>query len=63
MINTNNIRAEMIRKDKSIKELSKELNKSYSTISQKLNGRIKFTADELGIIAKILNVDINMFYK
>lgn len=62
MLNLDNIRAEMAKNKISGLDLAKKLNISHTSIYQKLNGKRKFTADEIGIIAKILKTDINFFY-
>ena len=43
-------------------ELAKYLNIPTSTLSDKLNGKTKFNADEVFKIAKFLNKDLEYFY-
>lgn len=62
MINLNNIKAELVRQDITLEEISIVINKTYSTTTKKIRGTTPLTAEELGLIAKHLNVDINLFY-
>lgn len=62
MLNKNSIRAELIRRNVSLKDLSIVIKKNYTTTAKKINGSGTLTAEELGLIAKHLDVDINLFY-
>lgn len=62
MINFKYIRAELVRNEVSVLELSKIIHKGKSTTYRKLQGKTRFTAEELGKIARHLNVDIKLFY-
>lgn len=62
MLKLNEIRAELVRKGVSIKDLSIIIKRSYSNTANKLRGKTSFTVDEIGIIAKYLDVDIKLFY-
>lgn len=61
-INYDNIRAEMARKKISGVEIAKKLNLSQNSFYKKINGKRNFTALELGILANILDTEINFFY-
>ena len=63
MVNLQNIKAEMTRRNLNQIKLSKELGVSFRTINLKLSGKRKFTADELYSISKILKVDISIFFE
>ena len=49
------LKAEMVKKDVSISELSEKLGIHYNTLSKKLNSG-EFTLSEMRSIAKILNL-------
>lgn len=62
MVNLSNIRAEMAKKRISGINLAKELKLSQRSIYLKLNGQREFTANEIGIIAKILDVELEKLF-
>lgn len=61
MLNYQNIKAEMTRSNLNQKELAEILDVSPRTISLKLSGVRKFTAEELFKLSQVLKVDINIF--
>lgn len=56
---TSAVRAEMGRQGKKFHELTLPLNRSYPTISSRLNGHTPFTLDELEKIAAFLGMTTN----
>lgn len=63
MVKLENVRAEMAKKRVTGMNLAKILGISQNAFYQKINGKRKFTADELGIIAETLEAEINFFYR
>lgn len=57
-----NINAEMARQNFSIAKMAKELSLSYQGFYHKIKGNRKFTADEIINLARILKVDVNIFF-
>lgn len=56
MTDTNKLKAKIIEKGFNITSLAKELNTSKSTLSQKINNKIKFSQKDIREISKILNL-------
>lgn len=53
-----NVKAEAARMNMSIKELAERSDIRYQTLSDKINGRTKFSVDEAIKIKKVLGVDM-----
>lgn len=62
LVNNQNIKAELARKNLTQLELANLLGVSGRTVSLKINGVRQFTAEELYKVSKILDVDINIFF-
>lgn len=62
MIDIQSIKAEMARKNISQMQLSKKLGLSFQTLNLKMRGKRPFKADEISNIARILSVDLNIFF-
>ena len=45
------------------KQVCKEIGISYQAYNNKENGKVKFTADEIGALAKLFNVSPSKFYE
>lgn len=56
-MNTNELRAEMKRKNITFGKLAKALNISYMTLWNKTNGKTEFKLNEIKQIAKILELN------
>lgn len=62
MIDLNAVRAEMARKNITIKELAKKMKLSTNSLSRKLNSKTEFKVSEVSKIAKLLNVEVTIFF-
>lgn len=58
-----NIRREMFEKDEQQKDLAELLNLTESEISLKLHGRRKFKLEEIKILCKHYNRDVNELFE
>jgi len=63
MIDIQSIKAEMARNNLTQMQLSKKLGLSFQTLNLKMRGIRPFKANEISSIAKILGVDLNIFFK
>ena len=55
-----NLRAEMARKNVTLSWLADQIGMNVSTLSEKMNGKAKFTLDEAKKIKKALDVDLSI---
>lgn len=62
LVKTENIKAEMARKNISYALMAKTLKLSYQGFYHKINGKRKFTADEIYVLSNVLNVEIEYFF-
>lgn len=62
MINIKKIKALMIIKEVTRKELSEKIGVTYQTVTKKFNGKTSFKASELKSISELLDVSINDLY-
>ncbi len=60
-----NLEAEIVRKNISKEVIAKKINKTYNTLSQKLNGKYPFTYDEALIIQEnyFPNIELKELFK
>lgn len=63
LVDLSNIRAAMAKNKVTGLDLAKILKISQTAVYQKLNGKRKFSADEIGILAIELKTEVNFFYK
>lgn len=56
------VRAHLARRQISSRKLAEEINLTPSQLSRRLNGSIAFTVEEVGEIAKVLNVTVSALY-
>lgn len=62
LINYENIKSAMFINKVSGRALAKKLEISETSFYLKINGKRSFTANELGLIAKVLKTEVNFFY-
>lgn len=63
MIDLGEIKACMARHDHKQKDIAAILGLSDNSVNQKIQGKREFTVQELSILAKTYDVDINLFIK
>ncbi len=56
------VRAAIARKQASKVELAEKLGMTPSALSRRVNGHIKFNADEVAMVADVLNVTVASLY-
>ena len=62
MLDLNKIRGQMAYKRITGIELAEKLEISQTSFYKKINGKRQFTANELGLIASVLEKEVNFFY-
>lgn len=63
MIDLGEIKACMARNDHKQKDIANILGLSSNSVNQKIQGKREFTVQELAMLAKTYDVDINLFIK
>lgn len=57
------VRAEMGRQNKSLRDLAAELNLSHQSLAVRVRGDVAFRIEELVLLASALGVDVDLFVR
>jgi transcriptional regulator with XRE-family HTH domain len=57
------VRAEMARQNKSLRDLSDTLNLSHQSLALRVRGDVAFRSDELVLLASALGVQVDLFVR